>query len=199
MLGKTKGKRRRGWQRMRWLYGITDSMNMSLSKLKEIVRDREVWLSVVHGVAKTRTGLSDWTTTTTSPKGWVASGQKTTSERAHLQPSADDWIKALLRKILPTRAVFPTINPSHPDVYTSLLASSIRGQTEETRRTTIPQQLEQKPHYRKWIRVKKQTVMSQRKGQHKTAEKQLNEVEISNILEKEFRIMIVKMIKNLEN
>ena len=59
ILGKIEGRRRRGCQRMRWLNGITESMDMSLSKLKEIVRDREVWLSVVHGVAKTRTGLSD--------------------------------------------------------------------------------------------------------------------------------------------
>ena len=61
----------------------------------------------------------------------------------------------------------------------------------------MPQQLEQKPHYSKGIRVKKQIVMSQRKGQHKTAAKQLNEVEISNLSEKKFRIMIVKMIQDL--
>ena len=67
MLGKIEGRRRRGQQKMRWLDGITNSMDMSLSKLQDMVKRREVWCAVAHGVAKRWTQLSDRTNTKETP------------------------------------------------------------------------------------------------------------------------------------
>ena len=76
MVGKTEGKRRRRWYGMRWLDGISDSMDMNLSKLQETVKDRGAWRAAVHGVGKRHTQLSRWTTTIMDEENWAPAWSK---------------------------------------------------------------------------------------------------------------------------
>ena len=89
MLGKIEGRRRRGWQRMRWLDGITNSVDMNLSKVQELVMDREAWCAAVHGIAKSQTWLSDWTELI--PRAFLPGGSvvKNTSARSTVYNSQD--------------------------------------------------------------------------------------------------------------